>query len=316
MNADYRRAVEGTLCSVNRGNPSEFALANALAIPLQVYWLSATGEQVSPLPPIPPFSIAVPVILSPGRSATFRSVPDGYWWLLVAQASGAFAAVVGKEQSSGGRAYVGERGVAVEAELLVPSGAIGMPPSPTAEQLIPGSSPRILVACGPAPSGGGTTIAVEQQWQLSPGSYALAPHERRTVSYTETSGMESTSAESSTFATSLGLSASAGWGAISASLSTSVSTSSTRFDQVVISSETTEFTSSEVENEGDTTQMTLLWQLTQTATVFESRNKPTAGVVSAVGPTIPQTCELERLPAPRVAAAEPLPVPELADAPA
>ena len=313
MNADYQRAVEGTLCSTNRGNPSEFIIGNGLPVPLQVYWLSATGEQVSVMTSPWPVAISLPLILQPKGTATFKATPDGYWWLLAAQGSGAFAAVVGKERESAGRSYVAEQRVAVSAEELVPSGAIGMPPTPNSEVLMPSASPRILVACGPGPSGGGTTILVEQQWQLSSGSYALAPHERRTISYTETSGMESTSAESSTVATSLGLSASAGWGAISASVSMSVSTSSSRFEEVTISSDSTEFTSTEIENETSTTQLVLLWQLMQTATVVESRNKPTASVVSALGPAIPQLSTLERLPPPTALEAERLLVPELSD---
>lgn len=313
MNADYQKAVEGTLCSSNGGNASEFSIANALPIPLQIYWLSATGEQLSPNPQIPPFSISIPAIVSSGRSATFKNVPDGYWFLLAAQASGAFVALAGKGSNEEGRSYVAERTVAISGEELVPSGGIGMPPQPSAEQLLPSGSPRIVVACGPAPSGGGNTVTVEQQWQLSPGSYALAPHERRTISYTETSGMTQTSAESETVATSLGLSASAGWGAISASVSTSVSSSSTRFEQVTISSESTEFTSTEIENEGETTQLMLLWQLTQTVTVFESKGKPTASVVSALGPAIPCPYTLEGLPAAAAMRAERLEPPELSD---
>lgn len=312
MNADYQRAVEGTLCSTNKGNPSEFIIGNGLPVPLQLYWLSATGEQVSVTTPTWPFLIGQPLVLQPRTTTTFRSAPDGYWWLLAAQGSGAFATVVGKERESAGRSYVAEQRVSVSAEELVPSGAIGMPPAPNSEQLMPSASPRILVACGPGPSGGGTTILVEQQWQLSSGSYALAPQERRTISYTETSGMSSTSAESSTVATSLGLSASAGYGAISASVSMSVSTSSSRFEEVTISSESTEFASTEIENKTDTTQLVLLWQLMQTATVFESRNKPTASVVSALGPAIPQLSTLERLPPPAALQAAWLPVPELA----
>lgn len=313
MNADYQRAVEGTLCSTNRGNPTEFTIGNGLSVPLQLYWLSATGEQVSVTTPTWPFVIAQPLVLQPRSTTTFKSTPDGYWWLLAAQGSGAFVAVVGKERESAGRSYVAEQRVSVSAEELIPSGAIGLPPAPNSEVLMPSSSPRILVACGPGPSGGGTTILVEQQWQLSSGSYALAPHERRTISYTETSGMSTTSAESSTVATSLGLSASAGWGAISASVSTSVSTSSSRFEEVTITSESTEFTSTEIENETSATQLVLLWQLTQTVTVVESRNKPTASIVSAVGPAIPQASPFERLPAPAAVTAEWLPVPELAD---
>ncbi|MBS1868569.1 MAG: hypothetical protein JSS99_02800 [Actinobacteria bacterium] len=302
MNDDYRSALDGKLCSRPEQRVGPFRIKNDLAVPLRLYFLNELGEQI-------PFTLLqasqeIAVRARDGNTA----VPDGYWWVATFAATGGFAAAVGKGPSAR-RSYVDPERVTIGPRELVRAGAIGLPPTPTREELLPDSSPRVLVACGWGLALG-VQVALEQQWQLSSGSYALTPGERRTISYTETTGMSSLSSESTSVATSLGLGVSAGWGAISASVSMSLSTSASRFEQVSISSETTEFSSTELVNDTHETRLVLLWQLMQIITITEARRNPASSIVSAVGPTIPFAYSLERLPERfELARAAPVPVP-------
>jgi len=319
MDRNYVAALAGALASsrAETTGEGEFTIENGLSVPLAVSWLNEAGAQWgfeagrdaaegAPGWPIPS-----------GGSVVLSGAYDGYWWLLQAR-SGAFAALAGMQARPEAR-YTGPRSVRIAPADLVPPNALGTPPRSTDVRVVPGSSPRVLVGCGKPESrdARGAAITREQYWQLSGDSYSLAPGESRTISYTETTGMESTTSRQDTLAASLGVSASAGWGPISASVSASLSASSTTFQQVTLSSETTTFVSRTVENRASDVELVLVWQLIDVVTVFDAAGVPLASTISAVNPAIVQAGRLQdsTAAAPLRAAGEIKP-PRVADSPA
>ncbi|HEU4701192.1 MAG TPA: hypothetical protein VFS37_01830 [Conexibacter sp.] len=307
MNTIYSEALEGRLASSDDGNACDFTIRNDLCVPLALAWLSEHGEQWGFDPQTGRCEDGAPVHpIRPSGQVLLPGAQDGYWWLLTTQRSGAFVGVVGKGQEDPRRPrFVGSAQVAVSPDDLVAPNALGPPPEPSVETIVPGDSPRVLVGCGMALAGTpGVVVTREQFWQLTGDSYSLVRGERRTISYTETVGMETTSSTSETVATSLGMSASVGWGPVSTSVSASLSTSSTTFQQVSLSSERTTFVSRDMENRGDGTLLVLVWQMADVITVFEAQGKPAGSVVSSINPTIaqPRTMPSEAPSAPRSAA--------------
>lgn len=293
MDKNYEAALAGTLKSSPSGTAGQFTIQNQLCVPLALTWLTPYGAQWgfdadgrlaegAPARPLPPRSIAV-----------LTGVYDGSWFVLSTQRSGAFVALAGKAARAD-TSYTDPMKVAVVQDDLVTPNAIGRPPQSTPQRPVPGSSPRVLVGCGRPPKAvDGVTVTREQYWQVSGDSYSLAPGERRTISYTETAGMESTTSEQNTVAASLGVSASAGWGPISASISASLSVSSTTFQQVTLSREVTTFVSREVENRSERDAViVLVWQVIDVVTVYDPQGAPLASTISAVNPAIAQATVL------------------------
>jgi len=314
MDENYARALAGSLASSGRTEterPGAFTITNELCVPLTLSWIEQhsaqwgfeRGGRAAPGEP--------GHLLPAGQTVSMTETLDGYWWTLTTARSGAFAALAGR-QASAEATYTGPEAVAVEAVDLVPPNALGQPPQSSEQRLVPGSSPRVLVSCGTAPDEApAAAITREQYWQLSGDSYSLAKDEQRTVSFTETTGMESTTSTEETVAKSLGMSISAGWGPVSASLSASLSTSSTTFQQVTLSSETTTFVSREVHNRTGTPQLVLVWQLVEVVTIFEPDGLPLASTISALNPAIVQSSPLPSAPAAAPAATNALPVPQI-----
>jgi hypothetical protein len=315
MNHDYARALAGSLTSSGRPEterPGAFRITNELCVPLTLSWIEQHGaqwgfERAGRAAPGEPGHL-----LPGGQQVSMIETLDGYWWTLTTARSGAFAALAGR-QASAEATYTGTEQVTIEAVDLVPPNALGHPPRSSAQRLVPGSSPRVLVACGMAPSEApGSAISREQYWQLSGDSYSLVPAERRTVSFTETTGMESTTSTQETVAKSLGMSISAGWGPVSASVSASLSSSSTTFQQVSLSSEATTFVSREVENRSDVVELVLVWQLVEVITIFELDGLPLASTISSLNPAIVQSNPLHGPPTDALpAVANRLPPPQI-----
>jgi hypothetical protein len=295
MNDTYARALAGTLRSEDDGAAGDFTIVNGLCVSLALWWLSEEGEQWGFDPQTGQAQDgAPPHPLQPAAQVLLPEVPAGYWWLLTTLGSGAFAAVVGKEapkQPLPSR-YLGTTRVTVSPDDLVAPNELGRPPQSDDRHVVPGNSPRVLVGCAmiAAPGALGSALTREQYWELTGDSYSLAPRERRTISYTETTGMETTTSSQETVARSIGASVSGGWGPVSASVSASLSSSSTTFQQVSLSSESTTFVSREVTNESETeAEVVLVWQLIDLVTVFEAKGGALASIVSAINPAIVQS---------------------------
>jgi len=163
---------------------------------------------------------------------------------------------------------------------------IGPIPQPNKIVWIPQNSPLVMVGGGTIPpiirSGQSPTgyVVREQYWALMGDSYSLLPGETRTISYTVTSGKQRTSSTQEQIATSVGVSASAGWGPVSASLSASVNASASAFQQVTVTEETQTFVSDTITNSGSNTNLVLRWQMADMMTVYNTSGVPQSNVTS------------------------------------
>lgn len=151
--------------------------------------------------------------------------------------------------------------------------------------LLPTDSARVLVGVGKASNH--NLIVREQYWERHPDSTCLAGGEKRTVSVTTSQGKQQTSSTSETVSASIDASASGGWGGVSASVSSSLSASSTTFQQITITDETTSYVSTELHNRHDEPVIFLRWQLTDVITIFhKEHHKPLASIIQAEAPVV------------------------------
>ncbi|WP_328326124.1 MULTISPECIES: hypothetical protein [unclassified Streptomyces] len=82
------------------------------------------------------------------------------------------------------------------------------------------------------------------------------------------------------------MSASAGWGPFSASVSASLSESSTTSQQLTVSTQTTSYVSTTFHNLGANPEMNFFWQLTDVATVYDKDGIPLSSVILGEAPAV------------------------------
>ncbi|MFF3089842.1 hypothetical protein ACFVRB_33085 [Streptomyces nojiriensis] len=279
----YQEAIDGTLCSQYLGVPvPNLAFFNGTEIPLDVYLLSDKGSWLGG--PTFAFPGGHPIQIAPQETwGSAQGVDFGWWFIFLNSYSGAFVAV---QRAGSAVPWSGLNLLSVTCEDLLNPNNIGTIPKPNVHVLIPPDSPRVTVGCGNLPTG--CTVAREQYWQRLPNSYSLSAGARRQVSYTVTSGMESTSSDQDQFSTSVTGSASAGWGPVSATVSASLSANSTRFQQVTTSLETTSFVSQECVNaQQEVPETFFYWQLTDVLTVFDPSGTPVSSMIyGSQGPAV------------------------------
>ncbi|MEO3749095.1 hypothetical protein [Streptomyces sp. B6B3] len=253
---------------------------NRTPLPLGAYLLSDTGSRLGMVPgDAGRRAVDVgypPVPVPPLGTTAFQVGPalNGWYFVLVNAATGAFVDV----RSAYVKQEGGECRITVTPRDLCAPNAIGKPPRPNRAVVIPTDSARVTVGCG-ALRHEDNRVALEQYWRRLPQSYSLGPQEERVVSYTTTSGMDTTTSEQRQVAASVGLDASVGWGPISASVSASLDLSSSTSQQVNVRSQTTSFVSESFENKHDTTKLILLWELTTVATIFGPEGTALASIV-------------------------------------
>lgn len=266
MKAIYQQALEGKLCSTQSGAKRSIDFLNLTAVPLLVSWADATGK-----------------LKLRGKLATKQQLRcddsyDGYAYVFIAVDSGAFVAACVQDASM-------VKPVEIDATWLCQPGDIGPLPQPSKGCPIPPDSPSVVVGAGGEFSDQKTAVVRQQYWHLSADSYVLGPREERLVSYQETSGMQQMTSEQKTMAESLGLSASGGWGPISASLTATLSATTSRMQQLTLTTETVRYESTTLKNPTDQPVMNLMWQLTDVVTVYQ-KLKPVASVVSTLRPVL------------------------------
>jgi hypothetical protein len=161
---------------------------------------------------------------------------------------------------------------------------IGPVPQPNQRILIPPDSTRVVTGLGLHSTD--ALIVREQYWSRLGESYMLAPLEKKTVSYTTSSGMQQTSSEQDTINKSLSVGVSAGWGPVSASVNASLNQSSTTFHQVTVTEERSTFLSDTVENQRDKPVMYLRWQLTDVVTIYSESVPQGASIVLGENPVL------------------------------
>jgi hypothetical protein len=295
MNQLYKEALLGTLRPKQTGNPGEFEIVNRSCLPLLLYEVDAAGRLCGYDTTTETFvegAPGFPLAAAGGQehSVTLTDVNDSSCFVLLAARGGAFAAATCKKKVDCHSFSFSS------ASMIIPNDVGEIMPQPTQQQLIPGNSPTVVVGCGMVASKGGTIVR-EQYWRLANESYSLAPEEKRTISYTVTDGMESTTSEQKTLAMSLGVEVSGGWGPISASISSNLSSSTSSFQQVVLTMETTSFESHQVDNKYvDDTLLALIWQLVETITIYDATGAAQATVSTALSPAIVKAYKLAELP--------------------
>lgn len=147
--------------------------------------------------------------------------------------------------------------------LMAPNN-IGEPPGQHDMTLIPTSSPRILVGIGEkavGELGEWDALLHEQYWQRSGKSFSLPPHSKKEISIVHRSGRTETSSSLETVSSTVGAQASAGWGPVSASISASLSRSSTVGHSLTLTEETESSMIDTFENEGDEEELVLFWNI-------------------------------------------------------
>lgn len=296
--------LEGILESPNGGEVTSdnLSLTNSLPFSVYVFELTTTGDFAG----IPPDgSSAAPgtpgILLAPGECLTFQSYNSYAFFLLTAAYSGGFVCVF-QVPGVGGS-------VQITSDLLLEPNSIGPIPQPNQLQVIPPDSQCVVVGCGMA---GTVCVVREQYWRRLPDSYTIAPGQTKTISFTTVEGMQNTSSSQVTIAAQMGTSASAGWGPISASISASLSASSTSFQQLTLSSETTSYVSETLTgmSSGDdqaTTQMYLYWQLMDIVNLVDPTSNLVLGsIVSGAKPiVISGPFDPNALPAPPTPTSQP-----------
>lgn len=300
MNPLYQQALNGTLQSPNVPPSQSVTLKNGLPVTIYINLLTYQGQQ---------YNLG---FMTPSMQIAMNLIPNGYYIATVA-VTGSFIAVF--------QVLSNTSSITITNSVLTPPNNIGMYPSPNANVLIPPDSPRVLVGWGTL--GNKNIVLREQYWERMPDSYALAPAETRTYSTTVTSGRQSTSSTTSDMTASLGLSASAGWGPVSASISSSLSASTSSFQQVTVTEQTTSYLSDTLTNPNDDdSAMYLKWQLTDVITVISNDGTPLSSIIMGEAPILTsEPYSLSNLPAapsfPGVAEGEPLtPQPRIQSSPA
>jgi hypothetical protein len=266
VNPLLKQYLEGTLASEGPMRYGQVTVTNSLGVPVQAGFLAPDGA-VYPGP------------LAQSNTPVTGTRPVNCYWLAWTL-DGALAAV-----------YPGTAQAALSITIMpadLPSpGDIGPVPVPSVEVPIPNDSPSVLVATGRGRDSEGavTYVARAQFWKRSGDSITLASKEEVTTSYTTMTGIQETSSRTETVAESVSASAAAGWGPVSASLSASLNTSTTSFQQYVSTRTDVRF-ESRTYNPEQGSRMIFRWQLFDVVTIWSAANKVLAQVTTAQQPDI------------------------------
>jgi len=264
-----KQYLDGTLESSGDPQIGEVSVDNKLSVPVWAGFLSPDGSTY-PL-------IGVPA----SKKETKRGPVNWYWliWTLDGSLAAAIQGVTPPESLS----------ITVGATDLSSPGDIGPVPTPSAEIPIPNDSPSVLVGTdkGTDSDGRPTYLTRSQFWKRSGDSLTLAPNETVTTGYTSTTGIQETSSQEDTVAKSVSASLGAGWGPVSASLSATLNTSSTSFQQYVSTQTDTRYETRTYESVDTGTRMIFRWQLYDVVTIsLAADNQVLAQVTTAQHPDV------------------------------
>ena len=241
----YMAALAGTLQSAPTGPNTPVTVWNNLPLDVRVAYLTQVGGQAS-------------MGTIPAGYAAVIEAAAGDYFMLSTVATGSMAGVIAISSTT--------TAVFFDPSDLLGPNDLGVPPTPDQQYVLPLDTPRALVATGVV---GGQNIAMrEQYWMRAPDSFSILPGEKQDISSTTTTALQRTSSSLDTIAASVGASASAGWGPVSASVSASLSRTSTRFQQVTVNTERTTYSADHIEGTGDDASYFLKWQLMDVVTVI------------------------------------------------
>lgn len=281
MDSTYTQALNGTLYAAPTGSEFQITVSNQLPIPVILYQVQSNGTRVL----IGTVNMLTDIFVSDQAQGDYIYVAAAY--------SGAFVSVI--SVVSGTTTYPIDYGV------LCDPNDVGEIPEPSRDIMVPQDTPLVMVACGTMNEGQtaatvATTVTREQYWTLLGDSYSLSPGEVRQVSYTVISGRQVTSSTEASISASLGMSGSAGWGPISASLSASLNMSASVSQQVSVNQETTSYISDTLSNDGTAAMLVYRWQLMDQITLFNAGGTPIGSVVSGLAPIVAKPVDPASVP--------------------
>ncbi len=251
MKPIHAQALHGTLTSPARvrrarkpGAPGASAedfklkVKNETTLRISLYSLNAQGKR------------KFRGTLEPGKTGE-ESAFERQAWVITTTHSDAFITSF--------RAARANDTVIIDYTVLTEPNNIGEPLAPTPTMLIPPDSPRVLVGFGLTDNDYGVTR--EQYWRRGSDSFSLPPRSEKVVRLSVTNGMESTSSSLEDISQNVGASLSAGWGPLSASVSSSLSEHSTRFQSVTFTEQRAIDVADTFKNDSDKDVVVFRWQL-------------------------------------------------------
>ncbi len=270
MNDDQRKALTGQLRS-NWPEPSEhgtFEIQNKLEVPIVAFLVDETG-------------LFAPLLwggANPQQRSSFEC-PLGSWVIWADGMLHNFLAV--------SKLTDPDKVVVIDRSLTLKPGDIGPIPKPNSDIILPDDSTPVVVGHGKTATG---YVVRTQFYHCTADSHCLAPGEIRNIGVSTTTGTQSVSSDMETVSSSLNTSASAGWGPVSASVSTSLNRTSTTFQQYTITSETSSYDQVTLDNSASDKPMAFYcWQMIDELTIFTKGDlyvEPTAKITSARVPVV------------------------------
>lgn len=270
MNKLYQSALDGTLRSSADPARVTMEIHNNTEVMIWIVWVDHSGYHKKYF------------TLNPGAKRKQVSSVGDAWMALNALSGGFICAFRGADAKVVTQGH--DPVFVVSCDLLVPPGDIGKFPAASEDMPIPPDSPLVMVACGKLSNG--HFITREQYWARQPDSFSLAPKEKKTATLTTTRGLQSTSSDQKTLESSLNISANAGWGPISAGISSGLSASATTFQQVTVTEETAIYESKYFESKSEKPIVFLIWQLTDVVTIYSSKHLPLATMSMGEPPSL------------------------------
>lgn len=266
-----KKYLEGTLVSTGTPRTGDVTIINQLNVPLWAGCLSTDG---SVYPAIRVHASSTPVT---------GARPVNWYWLFWAL-DGSLAAIF-----QGAAPPANNLSITIGPADLSSPCDIGPVPAPSVEIPIPNDSPSVLVGTGQGRDSAGTPTYMtrSQFWKRSGDSITLAPNQDMTTGYTSSTGLQETSSDTKTVAESVDASVSVGWGPVSASLSASLNSSTTSFQQYVSTENNTRFESRTYKGDSVSTMMIFRWQLYDVVTISSAADdKVLAQVTTAQNPDV------------------------------
>lgn len=265
MNQTYLQALGGLLKSVSDSSAVNVQFVNNTDMTVQVFWLNYSGERVSYGTIAPHSTLNMNTFVTHG-------------WLFAANATGGFLCAY--------QIVANTTAYPINYSALVAPNDIGPPPQRTGTMLIPPDGPRILIEAALAANG--VLVQREQYWRMANSSYSLAVGESKVIQYVTRTGVEQTSSSQSTIAAELGASVTAGWGPVSASISASLSTTSTTSRGFTVTQQQSVDVVTELDNTTQSDITVFQWQLIDEVTVVKN-GQAVASLAVAQAPEIHQT---------------------------
>jgi hypothetical protein len=266
MDPNLQKALDGSLQFQAFGAPFAYTITNSMVVPIFVYTLNSNNRFMA---------ITSPAYLLPTIGWNY-DLPANTW-VAIKTATGAFVCVFQLDTTN--------LNIIIDCDRMSSPNDIGTRPT-SKTVAVPPDSARVMVGCGGV--AGAYVVTREQYWRRGIDSYVVPAGVKRSVGSTSVAGMDRTTTDVQTVSQSLGLSGGGSWGAISAQMSYSLSTSSSSTQTVTLREETTRYETLEFDNSsGSTAQMYLQWQLMDIYTVYDPNGIiPKGSIVSAELPAV------------------------------